>query len=167
MILEQQPQANPRVLRTRARRPVCSGVLVVVGLRLVLARGSQGVIGLGASIDYLSQFNIDKVANYIKSLMNYASQAMKENIPALTIFGNAKEKTGIISFVVEGTHSLDLGTMLGLKKYAIRTGNLCAQPLLRHLKHETICRLSFGIYSTKEEIDGFVKALNDTLHLLN
>ncbi|MCB1076055.1 MAG: aminotransferase class V-fold PLP-dependent enzyme, partial [Simkania sp.] len=75
-------------------------------------------------------------------------------------------KGGIVSFTVEGMHPLDLGTILGLKGIAIRTGHLCAQPVLRHLGVEALARISFGIYNTYEDIDSFLHALKEATILL-
>jgi cysteine desulfurase/selenocysteine lyase len=87
-------------------------------------------------------------------------------IPRLKIIGNAKDKSAIISFAVEGTHHLDLGTLLDLRGIAIRTGHLCAQPAVRHFNLTGFARASFYFYNTCEDIDRFIAALHDDIQML-
>lgn len=116
------------------------------------------VLGLGAAIDYLQSKGLANIARHEHELLTYATAKMEE-IDNLRIIGTAKEKGGIISFVVKGIHPLDIGTLLDLKGIAIRTGHHCAQPALRHFGLPGTARASFGLYNTKEEVDLFVDAL--------
>lgn len=127
---------------------------------------SAGVIGLGVALEYLMKLDLDGVSSHMKDLVKYTTEKLLDGIPNLTIVGKAPQKSGIISFAIKDAHSLDLGTLLGLKKFAIRTGNLCTLPILHRFGHDTLSRVSFGIYTTKADVDGFVTALKETLTLL-
>lgn len=116
------------------------------------------VIGLGAAIDYVQKIGMETIHAWEQELLAYATPKLKE-IPGLTLIGEAPEKGGIISFSMQGIHPLDIGTIVDLKGVAIRTGNLCAQPVVRHFHLPAIARASFGLYTSKEDIDHLVKAL--------
>lgn len=120
------------------------------------------VIGLGAALDYLQKLQINKIQEHEEELLAYATQKFQER-ENIRVFGKAKHKSAIISFYVEGVHPLDIGTMISFKGIAIRTGTLCAQPCIRRFGCQTVCRISFGIYNTKEEIDSFFKALDEVV----
>lgn len=120
------------------------------------------VLGLGAAVDYLSAIGMERIAERQHELLAYATERMVR-IPGLTIIGNAREKSSIIGFKVEGVHPLDIGTMLDLRGIAIRTGHHCAQPLMQHYAIPAAARASFGLYTTEEEIDSFVLALNEII----
>lgn len=120
------------------------------------------VMGLGAAIDYVQSIGISNIAAHEHELLVYATEKIQQ-IEHLRIIGTAKEKGAIISFVVEGAHPLDIGTMLDLKGIAIRTGHLCAQPALRHFGLSGTARASFGLYNTREEIDIFIDALRGVI----
>jgi cysteine desulfurase/selenocysteine lyase len=92
------------------------------------------------------------------SLLSLATDLLSA-IPGLKIIGTAPEKGPIISFHVEGIHPLDLATFLDLRHFAIRSGHLCAQPLLRKFGLSAAARISFGVYNTREEIKAFAEAL--------
>lgn len=124
------------------------------------------VIGLAAALDYLSALGLDKIQAWERSLLEYATKQLLL-IPKLRILGTALKKGAIITFVIEGAHPLDLGTLLDVKGFAIRTGHLCAQPALRKFGVESAARISFAPYNTFAEIDLFIAALKDTLTLLS
>lgn len=116
------------------------------------------VIGLGAALSYIEQIGREQIAASEQALLIYATEKLRA-ISRLKIIGNAPEKGGIISFIIEGIHPLDIGTMLDLKGVAIRTGHLCAQPVMRHFGVSAVARASFGLYTSLEDIDHFVTAL--------
>lgn len=116
------------------------------------------VIGLGAAIDYLEQIGREEIVGHETELLAHATRRFQE-IEGLRIVGTAPEKGAIVSFVVEGIHPLDLGTMLDLKGICVRTGHHCAQPTLCRFGMSAAVRASFGFYNTLEEIDRFVEAL--------
>jgi cysteine desulfurase / selenocysteine lyase len=122
-------------------------------------------IALGVAIDYLSAIGMSNIRKWEYELMTYATEKMTQ-IPYLRIIGTAAEKGGIISFVVDGVHQLDIGTMLDLRGIAVRTGHHCAQPAMRHFSIGGTARASFGLYNTKEEIDQFANALQECIKLL-
>lgn len=123
------------------------------------------VIGLGAAIDYLESLGCDAIFEWEKKLTGYAHEKFQE-IPGLRVLGTAKEKGPILSFILEDVHPLDLGTLLGFKGIAIRTGHLCAQPTLKRFGVNALARVSFGIYNSLEEIDHTVQAIKEGAILL-
>ena len=120
------------------------------------------VLGLGAALDYLTAIGLNHCAQWEHSLLLQATKALEE-IEGLRIVGTAAEKLGIVSFIVEGIHHLDIGTLLDLKGVAIRTGHQCAQPVMDALNIRGTCRLSLGLYNTPNDIDRFVIALQEVL----
>ena len=122
------------------------------------------VIGLGAAIDFIESIR-DQIASYEHALLEYATERL-QGVVGLRIIGTSDSKGPIISFVIDGVHPLDLGTMLSLKGVAVRTGHMCAQPTLRKFGLTSMTRVSFGIYNTIHEIDHFMSVLNEVLLLL-
>lgn len=123
------------------------------------------VIGLGAAIEYLNHIGIEAIEKHEQNLVRYAQNKL-QNIPGLHFIGQAKEKGALIGFVVEGVHPLDLAALLDLKQIAIRTGHLCAQPVMRHFQVSGIARISFALYNTTAEIDYLCDALCEIIPLL-
>lgn len=123
------------------------------------------VIGLGTAIDYLTSIGMEAIQQWEEELLVYATESLS-SIKNLKILGTASKKGAIISFLVEGIHPLDIGTMLDLKGVAIRTGHHCAQPAMRRFNVTATARASFYFYNTKEEIDQFILFLKDCIHLL-
>ncbi len=124
------------------------------------------VIGLGAALDYLVSLDRSAMLIHEHKLLEIATEKLKI-FPEITILGNAKEKSSLITFAVNGMHSLDLGVLIGLKGIAIRTGAMCANPALHHFGLQTAARISFGLYNTEEDINLFLKALEETKALLS
>ncbi len=114
-----------------------------------------GGIGLGAAIDYLSQFDRDELTSYEETLLKYATEKLLE-IDGLKIIGNAKDKASVISFVIDGIHPYDIGTIIDTDGIAIRTGHHCTQPVMKRFNLSATARASFSFYNTKEEIDKLV-----------
>lgn len=125
-----------------------------------------GVIGFGAAIDYLQNLNIIRIHEYERNLLHYATEKMQE-VEGLKIIGTAKDKAAVISFVIEGTHPHDLGTLLDMEGVAVRTGHHCTQPLMKRFGVPATARASFSVYNTKEEIDAFVQALQKVKKLFS
>lgn len=123
------------------------------------------VIPIAAAVDYLTAIGMEKIQKWEHELLEYATEKM-DAIPGLSIIGKAREKGAIISFVIEGTHQLDMGTLLDLQGVAVRTGHHCAQPAMRRFNVSGTARASFAFYNTKEEIDRFVLALNHCVEML-
>jgi cysteine desulfurase/selenocysteine lyase len=123
------------------------------------------VIGLGAAIDYFTSFDLKAIREHESNLLKIATEKLSD-IEGIEIYGKARNKTSLITFNIEGVHSLDLGVLLGLKGVAIRTGAMCASPVLKRLKAQTAARISFALYNIEEEIDIFLNALKETRALL-
>ena len=117
------------------------------------------VIGLGAALDYLTDVGLERIAAWEETLLTYATEKLSE-VPDLKIIGEAEKKAGIISFVIEGIHHLDLATFLDLEGIAVRSGHHCAQPLLSRFGLSGTNRISFSLFNTLEEVDNFIAALH-------
>ncbi len=124
-----------------------------------------GFVGLGAAVDYLDAIGMDNIAAREQALLDYATAAL-EKVPGVRIFGKAREKAAVISFLVDGAHAHDLATLLDLEGVAVRSGHHCAHPLMHHFGVPATCRASFAFYNTFEEIDVFVAALGKVRNLL-
>jgi cysteine desulfurase / selenocysteine lyase len=124
-----------------------------------------GAIGLGAAVDYLSRIGLDRIAPYEHALLEYATEALLA-IPALRIIGTAKEKTSVLSFVLEGIHAHDVGTVLDHEGIAVRAGHHCAMPVMQRFDVPATARASLAFYNTKEEIDALVQAIHKTVEIL-
>ncbi|MGA3239012.1 MAG: cysteine desulfurase [Bryobacteraceae bacterium] len=118
-----------------------------------------GGIGLGAAIDYVNHIGIDQIAAYEHELLLYGTEAVSQ-IPGLRIIGTAREKAAVISFVMEGIHPHDIGTVLDRMGIAVRTGHHCAQPVMDRYQIPATTRASFAFYNTTAEIDSLVAGLH-------
>ncbi len=116
-------------------------------------------IGLGAALNYMMGFDFKDIEMYEQKLTDYTTDKLKE-IQGLKILGTAKDKGGVFSFAMEGIHPQDLAFVLGKEGVAVRTGHFCAEPLVNNLGYSSLTRASLGIYSVKEDIDEFIKALH-------
>lgn len=123
-----------------------------------------GAIGLGAAIEYVSKIGIENIQNYETSLLNYATKQIAE-VPGLRIIGQAREKTSVLSFVLENIHPHDIGTFLDFEGVAIRTGHHCTQPVMQRFKIPATSRASFAIYNTKQEVDVLVNGLKKIIEV--
>lgn len=117
-----------------------------------------GTHALATALDYLSAIGLNRIAAHEEDLTQYAMTQMHE-IEGMKFFGTAAAKTSVVSFNVGHIHPLDLGTLLDRLGIAIRTGHHCAQPLMARCGVESMARISFGLYNTREEVDSFIKAL--------
>ena len=123
------------------------------------------VIGLGAALTFLQSLDLHKLFSWEQKLLSYATERLQER-PQIHIIGTAPDKGAILSFVVDGIHPLDLGSLLDLSNIAVRTGNHCAQPAMQRYGISGTTRLSFGCYNSMEEIDRFLEKLDLALHRL-
>ena len=124
-----------------------------------------GGIAFGAALDYMNGIGFEAIAEYEHELLVYATEQLK-TIGGLRIFGEAKEKTAVISFNVGKVHPYDIGTILDKLGIAVRTGHHCAQPIMDYYKIPGTVRASFAFYNTKMEIDAFVIALKKAVAML-
>lgn len=121
-----------------------------------------GGIGLGAAIDYLQKLDWEQVAAHEHKLLGYATDALS-SIDAVRIIGTAKEKAGVVSFVVDHVHAHDVGTILDQEGVAIRAGHHCAMPVMQRFGVPATARASFAFYNTIEEIDVMIQAIHRVL----
>jgi len=124
-----------------------------------------GGIAFGAALDYMNSIGFEAIAAYEHELLIYATNELKK-IDGLRIYGEAKEKTAVISFNVDEIHPYDIGTILDKLGIAVRTGHHCAQPIMDYYKIPGTVRASFAFYNTKEEIDVMITALKRALNML-
>jgi cysteine desulfurase/selenocysteine lyase len=118
-----------------------------------------GVVGFGAAIDYLAGIDRDAALAHEDAVLEYAT-AQVRGIPGARIIGEARRKTGVLSFVLEGVHPHDAGTILDQEGVAVRTGQHCAQPVMDCYRITSTIRASLGIYNTRDDIDALTRALD-------
>ncbi len=124
-----------------------------------------GVIGLMAAIDYLAEIDFGSALEYEEGVMHYAYESLKQ-IEGLRFIGDAKRRTGVISFILNGAHPYDVGSILDHQGIAVRTGHHCAQPLMDRFAIPGTVRASFSIYNTTEEVDKLVAGLKVAANML-
>ena len=117
-----------------------------------------GAIALGKALEYIGALGMDQVAAYEQELLAYATDAVGA-VPGVRLIGTASERAGVLSFVMDGVHPHDLGTILDQDGIAIRTGHHCAQPVMERFDIPATARASFAIYNTKEEVDALVEGI--------
>jgi cysteine desulfurase / selenocysteine lyase len=123
-----------------------------------------GPIGLAAAIDYLDAVGVERIAAHEHDLLAYATEAVAA-IPGVQLIGTAREKASVLSFVLEGVHPHDLGTILDQEGIAIRTGHHCAQPVMDRFGVPATTRASFGLYNTREEVDALVAGIHNVIEV--
>ena len=115
-------------------------------------------IGWGAAIDYLTQIGMENISSYEHALLTYATEAIGQ-IPGVRLIGTAREKAGVLSFVIEGVHPHDVGTVLDQEGIAVRTGHHCAQPVMERFGVPATVRASLAFYNTKQEINALAAGI--------
>jgi cysteine desulfurase/selenocysteine lyase len=123
-----------------------------------------GVIGLGVAIDYLSEIGLDAITAYEHELLAYATDALSA-IKGVRIIGTAREKAGVLSFVLDGIHAHDIGTILDHEGIAIRAGHHCAMPVMQRFGVPATARASLAFYNTKEEVDALIRAIHKVIEV--
>lgn len=118
----------------------------------------EAAAGLHAAIDYVEDLGIDRIADHEAKLLAYATRALNQ-VSGLRMVGTARDKCSVLSFVLDGIHPHDIGTLLDLDGVAIRTGHHCAQPVLERLGHTATARASLGLYSTPDDVDALTASL--------
>ena len=124
-----------------------------------------GGIAFGAALDYMNSIGYEAIASYEAELLDYATTVLKE-LPGLKIYGEAPEKTAVISFNVKGIHPYDIGSILDQMGIAVRTGHHCAQPIMDYFQIPGTIRASFSFYNTKEEVDRLIEGLRKAMAML-
>jgi len=115
-------------------------------------------VGLGAALDYVEEVGRESIAAYEHELLDYATAGLL-TVPGLRLIGTAREKAGVLSFVLDDVRTEDVGAALNQEGIAVRSGHHCAQPILRRMGVESTVRPSLALYNTNEEIDALVAAL--------
>jgi cysteine desulfurase/selenocysteine lyase len=123
-----------------------------------------GAIGLGAALDYLDAIGLERIAAHEHELLEHATRAVTQ-IPDLRVIGTARRKAGVLSFVLEGIHPHDIGTVLDHEGIAIRTGHHCAQPVMERFGIPATARASFGLYNTRAEVDALVNGIQKVIEV--
>lgn len=123
-----------------------------------------GVIGLGEAVDYLLTVGLENIRCYEQELLEYATAVLKK-VPGLRMVGEAKDKAGVISFILGTAHAHDIGTILDREGIAIRAGHHCAMPVMERFKVPATARASFAFYNTREEIDSLAQALRRVMEV--
>lgn len=124
-----------------------------------------GGIALGTAIEWLSQQDFEGIKSYEDELLHYATERIQE-IEGVQLFGTAERKSSILSFLIDGCHPYDIGTLLNQQGIAVRTGHHCTQPIMDFYSIPGTIRASFSFYNTKEEIDLFIDALKKAVQML-
>lgn len=123
-----------------------------------------GAVGLGAAIDYMQSIGVDKLAAYEHALLELATDKLSA-IEGIRIIGTAEHKASVLSFMIEGVHPHDVGTIFDQEGVAIRAGHHCAQPVMQYYGIAATARASFAFYNTEQEVDALVKAIHTTQEL--
>jgi cysteine desulfurase/selenocysteine lyase len=124
-----------------------------------------GAVGLGAAIDYVQGLGMENIAAHEQDLLAYGTEALRE-IPGLRLIGTARKKASILSFVLDGIHPHDIGTILDLEGVAIRTGQHCSQPVMDRFGIAATARASLALYNTRQEIDALVQGIHKVQEVL-
>ena len=117
-----------------------------------------GGVALGTALDYVTTIGLERIAAHERALLAHATERLSE-VPGLRIVGTAREKAGVVSFVLDDVHPHDVGTILDQEGICIRTGHHCAQPVMARYDLPATARASFGLYNTLEEVDALVDGL--------
>ena len=125
-----------------------------------------GGIALGTAIDWINALDFEDIQVYEHELLSYATERIQE-IDGVKLYGTSKNKSSILSFLIEGTHPYDIGTLLNQQGVAVRTGHHCTQPVMDYFQISGTIRASFSFYNTKEEIDYFIEALKKAIKMLS
>lgn len=125
----------------------------------------SGVIGLGSALDWLNSVGLEKIADHEAGLIDYASAKLSE-IEGMRLIGTAEQKASVVSFLVEGTHPSDIGTLLDQLGVAVRTGHHCTEPIMTKLGIPGTVRASFAAYSTYDEVDALVAGVERAVKML-
>jgi cysteine desulfurase/selenocysteine lyase len=124
-----------------------------------------GVVGLGAAIDYLEAIDFAAVAEHEHALLEHATERLLAEVPGARVIGTAPQKAGVLSFVVDGIHAHDLGTIVDSEGVAIRTGHHCAMPVMDRFGVAATARASFAFYNNYDDIDRLIAGLRKAVEI--
>jgi cysteine desulfurase/selenocysteine lyase len=119
---------------------------------------------LGAALDYISDVGLEKISAHEQSLLDYATDQLR-GMNTIRLIGTAREKASIVSFVMDGVHAHDVGTIVDRTGVAIRVGHHCAEPVMQRYGVAATARASFGLYNTHAEVDKLIEALQEVKEL--
>ncbi|HYP52230.1 MAG TPA: cysteine desulfurase [Pyrinomonadaceae bacterium] len=165
--LELLEKMNPFVGGGSMIRSVTFEKTTYAGLPEKFEAGTPAIaaqIGLGAAIDYLNGLDRAAAHRHEQDLLTYATERLS-NIEGVRVVGTAREKASVLSFVIEGVHPHDVGTILDQEGIAIRAGHHCAQPVMKHFKLPATARASFAFYNTREEVDKLAGAVQRVIEV--
>src|SRR5205823_5282121 len=117
-----------------------------------------GIVGLGAAVDYVNSIGLDAITAYENELLEYATAAISQ-LSCVRIIGTAPHKASVISFVIDGAHPHDVGTILDREGIAVRTGHHCAQPVMDRFQIAATTRASLAFYNTPAEVDALIAGI--------
>jgi len=123
-------------------------------------------IAFKTALDFVNQIGKEKIRRHEEELLAYATSQL-EQVPGVRIIGKAKEKVSVVSFIVDGMHPQDIGTLLDNRGIAVRTGHHCARPCMQFFEIPGTVRASFAMYNTKEEIDELITGLQKAIKMLS
>jgi cysteine desulfurase / selenocysteine lyase len=123
-----------------------------------------GVVGLAAAIEYVEQVGLDQIAIHEKALLDYGTELLTA-IPGLRLIGTAREKAGVLSFVLDGIHAHDIGTILDLEGVAVRAGHHCAMPVMKRFGLAATARASLAFYNTRADLDALAKGIHKVIEV--
>jgi cysteine desulfurase/selenocysteine lyase len=124
-----------------------------------------GVVGLGAAVDYLSVIDFAAVAEHERTLLEHATERLLDEIPNARVIGTAARKASVLSFVVDGIHAHDLGTIVDREGVAIRTGHHCAMPVMERFGVAATARASFAFYNNRDDVDRLIAGLKRAVEI--
>jgi cysteine desulfurase/selenocysteine lyase len=119
-----------------------------------------GAVGLGAALDYVMELDLGAVAEHERGLLDYATEELSK-IPGLRFIGEAEERISVVSFVLDGVHPHDVGTILDQEGIAVRTGHHCAQPVMERFGVPATVRASLALYNNKADVDALLRGLHE------
>jgi cysteine desulfurase/selenocysteine lyase len=117
-----------------------------------------GAVGLGAALDYINSVGLPAIAEHERGLLAYGTEALQD-VPGVRLIGTARQKASILSFVMEGVHPHDIGTIVDQEGVAIRTGHHCAQPVMERFGVPATARASLAMYNTRQDLDALIGSL--------
>jgi len=123
-----------------------------------------GVIGLAAALEYLSRIGLSQIAAHEADLLAYGTELLS-SVPGLTLIGTARQKAGVLSFVLDGVHAHDIGTILDLEGVAVRAGHHCAMPVMKRYGVPATARASLALYNSRSDLDALVKAIHKVIEV--
>jgi cysteine desulfurase/selenocysteine lyase len=123
-----------------------------------------GAVGLGAAIDYVTALGLDRIARHEEDVLEHGTRLLRE-IPEVRLVGTAARKAGVLSFVVDGVHPHDVGTVLDQEGIAVRAGHHCAQPVLDRFGLPATVRASLGLYNSHEDVERLAAGLRRVVEI--